>query len=133
MAKGGLTPKQEKFVQCLVKGMSKTAAYKKCYNAKNMKEETINSKACLLSKKDNVRARYEELMGKAESKAVMSAQERMEWLTEVLKDIQREPNKKVADLSTKMKALDILNKMSGEYKTILDGNVEVTKKLEDLL
>ena len=40
---------------------------------------------------------------------------------------------KNADLNTKLKAIDILNKMDGEYKTILDGKVEVKKKLEDVL
>mgnify|MGYP006999450987 FL=1 len=39
---------------------------------------------------------------------------------------------KNADLNTKLKAIDTLNKMTGEYKTILDGKVDI-KKLEDLL
>ena len=32
-----LTPKQEKFVQNLIKGMSQREAYKKSYDTKNMK------------------------------------------------------------------------------------------------
>ena len=76
----------------------------------------------------------------------MSAIERKKWLTDVVKDIQREEcmvkmpdgeemviGSKNADLNTKLKAIDILNKMDGEYKTILDGKVEVKKKLEDVL
>lgn len=29
-------------------------------------------------------------------------------------------------IDTKLKALDTLNKMSGEYKTVLTGNVEIS-------
>ena len=149
MAKGGLTPKQEKFVQNLVKGMSQREAYKKSYNAKKMKDASIDTKAWELMQKVEIRERYDELMGKAESKAVMSAQQRMEWLTNIINEVVKEKtavlktdkdgNSELIEqefpskLDTKLKALDILNKMSGEYKTILDGNVEVTKKLEDLL
>ena len=39
---------------------------------------------------------------------------------------------KSADLNTKIKALDTLNKMSGEYTTKIEGNIGVSK-LEDLL
>ena len=52
-----LTPKQEKFVQNLVKGMSQREAYKDSYNAEKMADSTIDSKACLLFKKEKVRAR----------------------------------------------------------------------------
>jgi hypothetical protein len=36
------------------------------------------------------------------------------------------------DTNAKLKAMDILNKMSGEYTTKIEGNIGVTK-LEDLL
>lgn len=67
----------------------------------------------------------------------MSAQERMEWLTNVIKgkeldnytyfdsDGDKVVENKEADINTKIKAIDTLNKMSGEYKTILDGKVGV--------
>ena len=83
-------------------------------------------------------------MDQLEDDSIMSAKERMKWLSEVVKNEQKEtvyyqvngkstPIERTADLNTKIKAIDTLNKMSGEYKTILDGSVEVKKKLEDLL
>ena len=39
-----LTPKQEKFVQALISGMSQREAYKEAYNAANMKNEVIHAR-----------------------------------------------------------------------------------------
>ena len=40
-----LTSKQEKFAQTIASGKSQSEAYRMAYNADNMKEETIWSKA----------------------------------------------------------------------------------------
>lgn len=139
--KDKLTARQEKFVQNIVRGMTQREAYKNSFNPKNSSDKTIDETACKLFNSPKIQTRYNEIIQKMEEKAIMSAEERMKWLTEVVQDIQREdvvvsgiivPNRK-ADLATKMKAIDIMNKMSGEYKTILDGSVNVVKKLEDLL
>ena len=72
-------------------------------------------------------------MEQLEDKAIMSAKERMIWLSEVVQDVQKEKIlvedievSKTADLSTKMKAIDILNKMSGEYVTKVSGDVKLS-------
>lgn len=139
-----LTAKQEMFVQNIVKGMSQRDAYKNSYDAQNMADGTIDSKACLLFKKEKIRARYEELIKKLEDNAIMTAQERMIWLTKVISGEEKEEiyitqdgietkvGNKNADLSTKMKAMDILNKMDGQYITKVEGNISV-EKIEDLL
>lgn len=140
-----LTPKQEKFIQNVVSGMSQRQAYKDAYDAANMSDETIDKEACLLFNSPKISERYQELIEELKNKAIMTATERMIWLSEVIKDIQREEiyvrnsdgeeilmGIKNADLNTKIKALDTLNKMDGQYKTILDGNVGITK-LEDVL
>lgn len=126
-------------------GLNGTQAYLKAYKSCK-KEETARVNASRLLTKANIQKYIRELQEKLEDKAIMSARERMKWLTEVVNDIQREVIKvKVpdgedmvlgmqnADLNTKIKAIDTLNKMSGEYKTILGGKIEVSKKLEDLL
>lgn len=144
MANGVLTPKQEKFVRNLVQGMSQREAYKASYNAVNMKDGTIDKRASELFNKREIKGRYDELLQKLEDKSIMNAKDRMMFLTRIINGTETETKtywedgeghteESTADLNTKMKALDILNKMSGEYKTILGGNVEVTKKLEDLL
>lgn len=138
-----LNAKQEKFINNIVSGMSQRQAYKDAYQV-SYSDEAIDSKASTLFNSEKVQIRYRELMSKLEEKAIMTAKERMIWLTEVVKGIQTEECKyfedgethiyeKSADLNTKIKAVDTLNKMSGEYRTILDGSVEVKKKLEDLL
>lgn len=127
-----LTPKQEKFVQNIVKGMTQRTAYKKAYNVKKMKNESIDSKASTLFKQVKVKERYEQLLEKAQDKAVMSAKERMLWLSDVISGKIKDSDKRSADISTKIKALDTLNKMSGEYITKVEGSLSVDK-LEDLL
>ncbi|MGN1326707.1 MAG: terminase small subunit [Clostridia bacterium] len=117
-----LTIKQEKFIQNIVQGMSQREAYKSSYNAKNMKDDTIDNKACNLFKQDKIRARYEELLKKIEDKAIMTAEERQIWLSKVVKGdikITREYDDEIKEyepyMSDRLKAMDILNKMSGEY------------------
>jgi phage terminase small subunit len=56
-----LTPKMEKFAQAIVSGLSQADAYRAAYNAGGMKPATVQSKACVLMKNGNVRARVVEL------------------------------------------------------------------------
>lgn len=137
--KNGLNPKQEKFIQNIVNGMSQREAYKNAYNAK-YKDDAIDNKASKLFNKGEVQARYRELIDQLEDKSIMSAKERMKWLTEVVKGIQTnttydengQSHENEAYISDKMKAIDILNKMSGEYTTKIEADVSI-EKLEDLL
>lgn len=135
-----LTSKQEKFVQNLLKGLSQTDAYKKAYNTSKMKEKTIIEKASVLANKDNIRTRYEELNKRAEDKAIMSAIERKKWLTKVINcgvKVKQEYDNEIKEydpyMSDRLKALDMLNKMDGVYVTKLNGDINVNKKLEDMI
>jgi len=56
-----LTAKQEAFCQAIVSGMSQADAYRKAYNAGNMKPQVVQNKASLLMAKGEVRVRVEEL------------------------------------------------------------------------
>lgn len=135
-----LTLKQEKYVQNLVKGMSQREAYKKSYNATKMKDKTIDDKASLLFKKEEIRARYDELIekvrSKSEEKTIMSATERMEWLTRVVQGKEKDKYAyfndgelveldKEIDTKEKIKALDVLNKMDGQYTTNIKGSLNI--------
>ena len=128
-----LTPKQEKFIQNIVSGMSQREAYKNSYNAKNMADDTIDNKACKLFNSDKIRARYQELMKRLENKAIMTAEERMIWLTKVINcdvKIKQEYDNEIKEydpyMSDRLKALDMLNKMDGQYTTKIDGNLGIT-------
>lgn len=138
-----LTPKQEKFVRNLVKGMSQREAYKNAYDAENMTDKSIDEEACRLFSDIKVSSRYHELIERAATASVMTAQERLEFLTEVIMDIQREHKVHItedgkleydeaADLNTKLKAVDLMNKMQGEYTTKIEADVnsEVTINIE---
>lgn len=82
-----LTQKQERFVQELIKGKSQREAYKAAYDAKNMKDKTCDDKASLLFKKEEIRARYEELRKGAESKTADDAESMRAFIIEQLKKI----------------------------------------------
>lgn len=118
-----LTAKQERFVQNIIKGMSQRDAYKDAYNAENMKDATIDTEACLLLKDPKVSKRYQEILKEMEKTAVMTALEKRMLLKEMVFD-------KKNSMSDRLKALDIDNKMSGEYidnlKIESDNTLDVT-------
>lgn len=138
-----LTPKQEKYVQNLVKGMSQREAYKSSYNANNMKDTTIDKKASELFQKGEIRGRYDELVKRLEDTAIMDAQERMKWLTKVVKgdvkekytywnDGEQYDGEREADLTTKIKAIDTLNKMDNSYQQNVKINGTISNPYANL-
>lgn len=118
-----LTAKQELFIQGIVRGLSQRQAYKEAYNTENMQEDTIDKEACLLFNSPKISERYNELIKELQDKSIMSAQERMIWLTDLIK---KEPK---ANMTDKLKAIDVLNKMSGEYTTKVEANVNTDIKV----
>lgn len=113
--------------------MSQREAYKNSYDAKNMADDTIDNKACKLFNSDKIRARYQELMKRLENKAIMTAEERMIWLTKIINcdiKVKQEYDNEVKEydpyISDRLKALDMLNKMDGQYTTKLEGNLGIT-------
>ena len=129
-----LTPKQEKFVQNLIKGMSQREAYKNSYDAENMSDEAIDVEACRLFNSPNISLRYQELQDKLMDEAIMTAQERMKFLTDVIKGNKKAHKMYVADgdlveydeeadFNAKLKALDLMNKMDGQYTTKIEADV----------
>lgn len=64
-----------------------------------------------------VQSRVNELRGQVMKSTIMSAQERMEWLTDLIKNT----NEGTTD---RLRAIDIINKMTGEYVTKIDADVK---------
>ena len=121
-----LTANQEKFAKNIaLEDMNQSDAYRSAYPNQRMSDKTIWEKASALASNDKVQARIKELRSMADTPKVMSAQRRREWLTEVIND----PD---IDINVKLKASDQLNRMTGEYVTKVEGNLNVTK-LEDLI
>lgn len=123
-----LTLKQEKFVQNIMLGMSQADAYRASYNAKNMGDNAIYREASLLMENPKVSQRLKELRDQLANESIMSAQKRMEWLTSIV-------NATGESTGDRLKAIDILNKMSGEYvqkvQADVDTDVTVTVVLGD--
>ena len=120
-----LTAKQEQFVQNIIQGMSQADAYRNAYNTKNMSDNAIYVNASKLAADDKVALRIKELREELAKPAIMTAQERLEWLTQLIKSEEE-------TTSDKLRAADIMNKMQGEYVTKVEGNLSVAK-LEDLI
>lgn len=119
-----LTPKQELFVKNIVlEGMNYSDAYRSAYNTENMSDKTVTEKASRLKDKDNIRARIEELRAEIDSPKIMSAIKRKEKLS-VLAESD--------DPNVAMKAMDLLNKMDGEYiqKVVADVDTTYTINIE---
>ena len=137
-----LTTKQEKFVQNLISGMSQRQAYKDAFQA-DYDDNAIDVNACKLFNDAKIKLRYKELIEELKEVTIMTAKERMIWLSEVVQGIQTEKEVVVngaevqikeveANLMTKLKAIDTLNKMSGEYITKIEADVsnDVTINIE---
>ena len=120
-----LTAKQEKFVQNIIAGMNQADAYRSAYDASKMTDKTIHERASVLASQDKIRARLKELRDKLATEKIMSAQKRLEWLTELIMGDE-------ASNSDKLKALDIMNKMDGEYvqKIAAEVQTETTINIE---
>lgn len=111
-----LTPKQEKFVQSLIQGMSQADAYRSAYATKNMSDKTIHEAASRLVADSKVSARLAELRKQTAKETIMSAQKRLEWLTGLIED-------KDVSIGDKLRAADIMNKMQGEYIQKVEAEV----------
>lgn len=120
-----LTDKQESFAKNIIQGMSQADAYRSAYSSDKMSDNAIYREASLLMSNPKVAQRISELREELAKPSIMSAQERLEWLTSVVKDEGQA-------MSDRLKASDQMNKMQGEYITKVEGNLNL-KKLEDLI
>lgn len=120
-----LTQKQEAFVQRILEGMSQADAYRSAYPNQRMTDKTLWESASKLMKNPKVTARLKELRDELAKPTIMSAQERLEWLTKLIQS-------KEETTSDKLKAADIMNKMQGEYVQKVEADVksEVTINIE---
>lgn len=120
-----LTAQQELFVQNIIQGMSQAEAYRAAYPKNRMKDKTVWEAASRLMANSKVTARLEELRKELASPAIMSAQKRLEWLTELIQNNEE-------STSDKLKAIDLMNKMQGEYvqKIAAEVQTETTISIE---
>ena len=120
-----LTEKQEKFVRGLLEGQTQTQAYRNAYDAAGMSEDSVYKEASRLARKAAVRKRLELLQKELDDAAIANARERLELLTQIIRG-----ERPVGD---KLKAVDLMNKMTGAYsqKTETEADVTVVVELKD--
>ena len=112
-----LTANQENFARGIAEGKSYTDAYRSAYKTKRMTDKTINEEASRLKDNPKITARVKELRDIAAKPTIMTAQERKEWLTEVI-------NNPEIDINARLKASDQLNRMDGEYVQKVEAEVK---------
>lgn len=114
-------PRYEKFVQCLITGMSQRKSYRSAFKGSGRwKDETVDNKASKLAKENEVRARYKELQEQAQDEAIMTRKERMVTLSEIAGEADKDADR--------VKAIDTLNKMDGDYINKVELSGEVKQK-----
>lgn len=112
-----LTANQEQFVQNIIQGMNQADAYRSAYPNSKGSAKTVHEAASRLMGNSKVLARLTELRQELATPAIMSAQKRMEWLTDLIQNDD-------ATNTDKLRALDILNKMDGEYVQKIQAEVQ---------
>ena len=131
-----LTTKQELFIQGLIKGYSQREAYKLAYEADNMKNETIDSKASILFKTEKIRARYEELIKEYKENALWNrskAEEKLLWLLDKSQESIQETGLKQANSNAMLNVIKELNTLTDLYpKKLKDENNLEDKQAESI-
>ena len=113
-----MTHRQELFIQEYIKtGNATSSAIKAGYS-----KRTARSIGQRLLKNVDIKKKINELSQKIACNSIMTAKERQEYLTKLI-------NAADVKVSDKLKALDILNKMTGEYIQKVEVNGEL--KTED--
>lgn len=117
-----LTPKQEKFCQCYVSGMSGYDSYKAAYDTKG-KDSTINQEVVRLLAREDIQERIETLskpiIKAAQNTAISEREKKRAIIWEGI-----EACRNSGDHSGIARYMDILNKMDAEY-------ININKTIED--
>lgn len=121
-----LTPKQEKFAQCVADGMTQSDAYRASFSCEKSKPETIQANASRLMANSMVAARVSILKASLADKALWKREDSVKALIEVVTDRKVRPNDKTG-------AIKVLNEMHGfnaPIKHELDVDAKVSHKLD---
>lgn len=135
-----LTVKEETFVQGLFKGLSQRQAYKSAYKCKNWKDTTIDNKACLLAKKNEIMKRLHELQQKQAEKSSWTVERLISEFDKVRSKCMQEEEVMIYDKCSKgyvgtgeyvfkehgaIKAMENIGKLLGYYKEKIEHSGEI--------
>lgn len=88
-------------------------------------ENYANARAYELLENVGVSKYIKELSDKLKDERIMTAKDRQVLLSDIARNDENEPNDRI-------KAVDTLNKMTGEYTVKVDANVKQSEKLADV-
>ncbi len=121
IVKDKLNTRQKKFAEYYVQsGNTVQSAIKAGYS-----ENYANARAYELLENVGVSEYIRELSEKLKDERIMTAKDRQVLLSDIARDDENEPNDRI-------KAVDTLNKMTGEYTVKVDAKVEQSEKLADV-
>lgn len=116
-----LNARQRKFAEYYAQsGNAAESAVKAGYSAKY-----ANTNASKLLQNTTIANYIRELSEKLKDERIMTAKDRQVLLSDIARDDENEPNDRI-------KAVDTLNKMTGEYTVKIDAKVEQSEKLADV-
>jgi phage terminase small subunit len=126
-----LTGKQEKFCQCIADGMTQADAYRTAYNAVNMKPESVQVKACELTKDGKISVRVAELKSALEKKQLWTREKSVKALINAYKVAEDAGN--AAAMTGSIKELNAMHGYNAPSKVDLsssDGSMSPPKRVE---
>lgn len=119
--KDKLNARQRKFAEYYAQsGNAAESAVKAGYSAKY-----ANTNASKLLQNTTIANYIKELSEKLKDERIMTAKDRQVLLSDIARDDENEPNDRI-------KAVDTLNKMTGEYIVKVNAKVEQSEKLSDV-
>lgn len=129
-----LTNNQETFAKAIIEGKSQIEAYREAYPKQRSSDKTCYENASRLMANSKIIARIQELRDQLAKPSIMTAQERLEYLTGIIKGTNGEKVIQVVDgepvevevpasVKNKLNAIDIMNKMQGEYTQKVEASV----------
>ena len=105
----GLTPKQEKFVQGVVSGMTASESYRNAYSTKNMKDSSVWTEASKLMSSPKVSQRVKLGMKRKNEYAATTG---LSLRQMVLEQLQKEALNTDNNEASRIRALELLGKVS---------------------
>lgn len=119
--KDKLNARQRKFAEYYAQsGNAAESAVKAGYSAKY-----ANTNASKLLQNTTITNYIKELSEKLKDERIMSAKDRQVALSDIARSAEQ-------DTSDRIRAIDTLNKMTGEYTVKVDAKVEQSEKLSDV-
>tara|TARA_R100000935_G_scaffold25519_1_gene45378 strand:+ start:919 stop:1398 length:480 start_codon:yes stop_codon:yes gene_type:complete len=105
----GLTPKQEKFIQGVLSGMTASESYRNSYSTKNMKDSSIWREASVLMSHPKVSQRVKAGFKRKEQYGVSTALSLRQFVTDQLIKEAKDINN---NESARIRALEMIGKIS---------------------